>query len=108
MSHIIGRKAVILVVMLGVLFARSQVGLAQNPASTTPISDFPLPPPTFDRMIATVDLVIYGTVTRTGEPQHRQTSHGHDYVVRFPSVKVREVLANRSNVKDKTILIRQV
>jgi hypothetical protein len=52
-------------------------------------------------MIAAVDLVVYGTVTKTGEPQHRRTSRGRDYVFRFQSVKVREVLSPRTNVKDK-------
>jgi len=89
--------------------AGSRPAFAQSRVSTTPIGDYPLPPASLAQTIATVDLVVYGKVTKAGEPQHKQTPGGLDYVLRFPSVKVLEVLASPPNVKGpREISIRQV
>jgi len=109
MTQAVRRNVVLITCVLALVHAGSWVSYAQNPVSTTPVADFPLPPPSFAQMIAAVDLVVYGKVTKAGEPQHRRTPSGHDYVVRFPSVKVLEVLAGPANVKaQKEVLVRQV
>ena len=68
------------------LFLAPHTVAAQSPVSTTPVGDYPVPPPSFEELIGSVDLVVYGKVTDNGEPQGRK-SDGADYVARFPTVR---------------------
>lgn len=90
------------------LFLAPHTVAAQSPVSTTPVGDYPVPPPSFEELIGSVDLVVYGKVTDNGEPQGRK-SDGADYVARFPTVKILEVISNRIDLKGKgKISIHQV
>jgi hypothetical protein len=90
------------------LFLAPNTVAAQSPVSRTPVADYPAPPPSFEELISSVDLVVYGKVTKNGEPQGSK-SDGFDYVARFPIVKILEVISNRIDLMGKgEISIRQV